>query len=124
MVLADGCFDPIHVGHVDYLEAASMFGPLMVRVAPDSDILDKGRVPFQTQAERLVLIQALRCVETVVAAPTLADAVREWRPSHLVKGKDWAGQLPDDVITACQDCWTRIVFLDTQSRTSTERLGA
>ncbi len=122
MVLADGCFDCLHVGHIDYLEAAAMFGALMVRVAPDSDILDKGRVPFQHQAERMVLMQALRCVETVVASPTLADAVREWRPSHLVKGKDWAGRLPEEVIDACLDCCTKIVFVDTVGRTSTERL--
>ncbi len=115
-------FDPIHCGHIDYLSAAAMFGPLMVRVAPDTAILEKGRAPFQDQAERMLTIQALGCVETVVASPTLADAVREWRPTHLIKGKDWAGRLPEEVIEACLDCCTKIVFVDTVGRTSSERL--
>ncbi len=123
MVLADGCFDCLHVGHVAYLIEAAKFGrPLMVRVASDTAIFEKGRVPFQDLPERLVTVMHLKPVDAVCATPTLADAVREYQPTHLVKGQDWKGRLPDDVLAACIQAKTQIVFVETQARTSTERL--
>lgn len=125
MVLADGCFDPVHVGHVMYLKSAGTYGaPLTVRVAPDADILEKGRVPYQDHAERLVTMIALRMVDAVVATPTLAEAILEYKPTHLVKGHDWQGKLPDEVYAACLAVGAQIVFVNTQSKTSRERLGA
>lgn len=123
MVLADGCFDPIHVGHIAYLKAASEYGqPLMVRVAQDATIFEKGRVPFQDHPERLITVLNLSPVDSVCAATTLAEAVLEYKPTHLVKGQDWLGRLPDEVIRACHLVGTQMVFVQTQSRTSTERL--
>lgn len=125
MVLADGCFDPVHVGHIAYLRAARDFGrPLMVRVAPDVAIFEKGRVPFQTQSERLITVLTLAPVDSVCPNLTLADAVTQFKPTHLVKGKDWQGRLPDDVLAACIRNKTQIVFVNTQARTSTERLAS
>lgn len=125
MVLADGTFDPLHVGHLAYLEEAGQIGrPLMVRVAPDTDIFEKGRVPYQDQAERLVTLSTIRFVDAVCLTTTLADAVRSYKPTHLVKGIDWEGRLPDDVLTACGEVGTEIVFVHTQRRPSTERLNS
>lgn len=123
MVLADGTFDPVHCGHVAYLKAAREYGrPLMVRVAPDDDIFEKGRVPFQDLAERLYTLLSLKPVEGVCASATLAEAILEYRPSHLVKGIDWQGRLPDSVLAACIQTGTQVVFVDTQTRSSSERL--
>lgn len=123
MVLADGCFDPIHAGHIWYLKEAAKYGrPLMVRVAQDAAIFEKGRVPFQDHAERLVTVLTLDPVDSVCAAPTLAEAVTQYQPTHLVKGPDWRGRLPGDVLDACLKARTQIVFVETQARTSTERL--
>lgn len=123
MVLADGCFDPIHAGHVAYLKKAASFGtPLMVRVAQDVTIFEKGRVPFQDHAERLLTILALDPVDSVCASPTLAEAVLEYKPTHLVKGIDWQGRMPEDVLAACIQTKTQLVFVQAQTRTSTERL--
>lgn len=94
----------------------------MVRIADDNTILEKGRVPFQTQSERMVTILALHVVDQVCTAPSLADAVREYKPTHLVKGSDWEGHLPADVLAACREMQTQTVFVATQTRTSTERL--
>lgn len=125
MVLADGCFDPIHYGHVRYLESASKLGDtLMVRVAPDLAIIDKGRVPFQDQEERAKTVLALGAVDRVCYHATLAGAIRDLHPSYLVKGPDWKGHLPEDVLQACQESGTSVIFLRTQERTSTERLRA
>src|SRR5437762_8250819 len=69
VVLANGCFDILHVGHLRYLEGARALGDVLV-VAVNSDksmrlIKDAGR-PILGEDERVALISALRCVDYVV----------------------------------------------------------
>jgi len=124
LVLADGTFDPLHAGHLFYLQEATYYGSLLlVRVAPDADIHAKGRTPFQSHAERLMLIQNLRCVDEVCAHETLASAIRKRRPAYLVKGIDWMGRLPLDVLLACEEVGAILQFTKTLTRTSRERLA-
>lgn len=123
VVLADGCFDPIHVGHLAYLEAAAKLGTLIVQIASDEAIAAKGRESFQTRNERAKTVDALKSVVMTVQKDTLADAVRAVCPNVLAKGRDWIGKLPDDVVAACREVGTVIVYTDTQERTSTERLA-
>lgn len=123
-VLADGVFDPIHYGHVCYLRAASTLGPpLVVRVAPDAAIVAKGRTPFQSLEERARTVLAIGCVDRVVMDDSLAHAIAVLRPDYLVKGGDWRGKLPADVLAACESVGAEIIYTDTQERTSTERLA-
>lgn len=97
---------------------------LVVHVAPDEAIVAKGRQPFQSRSEREALIGALECVTRISYATTLADAVAEVAPAVLVKGIDWAGKsLPMDVRDACRDYGVIVALVDTQHRTSTERLA-
>jgi cytidyltransferase-like protein len=124
MVLADGCFDPIHYGHVRYFDAAAVLGPLIVRVADDAEVRAKGRLLFQTRAERLKTIAQFVMVDAVCEDATLAAAVLRLQPKVLVKGQDWEGRMPADVIAACRKTGTAIIFLETQERSSTERLQA
>lgn len=124
-VLADGTFDPIHLGHVRYLSAASTFGELTVRVAPDADVRAKGRLVYQSQPERLATIAALRMVEEVCDDETLAGAILRLHPAYLVKGDDWRVKgLPEEVIAACRLYHVTVIFTQTQERTATERLRA
>jgi len=124
LVLADGVFDPLHVGHLRYLHAAARFGsPLVVNIAPDEAIVAKGRKPFQNRLERATMILALGMVDGVRLL-TLPEAIRTLAPKVLVKGHDWQHKLPDDVIVACTEMGTVMVFTQTQDRTSTERLRA
>ena len=125
MVLADGCFDPIHWGHIRYLAVCASFGPVSVRVASDEAIFDKGRIPYQSHEERMKTVAAIRSVDTVIdTTDTLAQTIRQWEPDYLVKGADWRERLPSDVLLACTEVGTQIVFVDEQTRTSTERLQA
>ncbi len=127
-VLADGAFDPIHAGHLRYLQTAARYGSryglrLLVRVAPDAVIRDKGREPFQTQDERVAVLRQLRCVDDVCVDDTLENAVRRHRPVALVKGPDWMGRMPVEVLLMCDDVGTTIQFTRRATRRSTERLA-
>jgi D-beta-D-heptose 7-phosphate kinase/D-beta-D-heptose 1-phosphate adenosyltransferase len=124
MVLADGCFDPLHYGHIRYLSEAAAFGPLIVRIAPDSEITSKGRSPFQWRHERARMISALRMVDGVTFDDTLEIAVLRLQPSYLVKGEDWRGRLSASLNDACDQAGTEIFYVSTQERTSSERLRA
>lgn len=123
VVLADGCFDPFHVGHLRYLEYAAKLGSrLVVNVAPDAAIRAKGRKPFQSLLERAEMIKALSCVYGTCSG-ALERIIYELRPHVLVKGTEWSQRLPASVMDACYQSNTRLIFAETQERTSTERLA-
>lgn len=95
IVLANGCFDLLHVGHVRYLEAAKELGDLLV-VGINSDkqaraLKGEGR-PFVVENERAELVAALRCVDlvTIFDEPTVEDLIRAIRPDVHAKGTDYA----------------------------------
>lgn len=99
IVLANGCFDLLHVGHVRYLQAARAEGDVLV-VGINSDaavarLKGPGR-PLMPAAERAEVLGALRAVDHVVVfdedtADTLVAAVR---PAVHAKGTDYT---PDTV---------------------------
>jgi rfaE bifunctional protein nucleotidyltransferase chain/domain len=94
IVLANGCFDLIHVGHVRYLEAAKREGDVLV-VALNSDESvrrNKGpQRPLVTESERAEVIAALRCVDyvTIFGEPTADELIRALRPNVHAKGTEW-----------------------------------
>jgi bifunctional ADP-heptose synthase (sugar kinase/adenylyltransferase) len=85
VTMVDGGFDPIHPGHVAYFEAAAGLGlPVLCNVAPDAWVVRKHR-PLLAQADRAVVIDAIRFVAfTHLApgsrAPTGAAGSRPRRP--------------------------------------------
>ena len=97
LVLANGCFDLLHVGHVRYLQAARDLGDALV-VGLNSDasvrrLKGAGR-PVMPAAERAELVAALRGVDAVVvfeedSAETL---ITRLRPDVHAKGTDYTEQ--------------------------------
>jgi len=63
-VIVTGCYDWFHSGHVRFFEEASALGDLYVVVGHDANIklLKGGGHPMLTQAERLYMVHAVRCV--------------------------------------------------------------
>jgi rfaE bifunctional protein nucleotidyltransferase chain/domain len=94
IVLANGCFDILHVGHVRYLEDARSRGDVLI-VALNTDasvraLKGEGR-PRVPLAERAELVAALRCVDFVTsfAEPTVESVLRSLRPNVHAKGSDY-----------------------------------
>lgn len=66
IVLASGYFNPLHVGHIEYLELAKKLGDkLIVIVNNDEQVKSKGSAPFMSEADRLRIVGALKCVDEV-----------------------------------------------------------
>ncbi|HSE23193.1 MAG TPA: adenylyltransferase/cytidyltransferase family protein [Pyrinomonadaceae bacterium] len=94
VVLANGCFDVLHVGHVRYLNAARELGDVLV-VAINSDEqvrLQKGvGRPLMSASERAELIASLAAVTfvTVFDEPTVAELLLALKPDFHAKGTDY-----------------------------------
>jgi len=94
VVFTNGCFDLLHLGHVEYLERAAAMGDYMI-VAVNSDrsvraIKGPDR-PVIGEVERCRIVAALRCVDCVLPFDELTPEglIRELRPDVLAKGADW-----------------------------------
>ncbi|MBI1951406.1 MAG: adenylyltransferase/cytidyltransferase family protein [Acidobacteria bacterium] len=94
VVLANGLFDLLHVGHVRYLRAAARLGDVLV-VAINSDrsvraLRGPGR-PIVPGADRARLVAAIEGVDYVVqfSSPTVAPIIRRLRPDIQCKGTDY-----------------------------------
>jgi cytidyltransferase-like protein len=65
-VFVSGCFDILHSGHIAFLKEASQFGDLYVGLGSDKTIYDlKGRSTINSEEERLYMLEALSCVQSV-----------------------------------------------------------
>lgn len=101
IVLTNGCFDLLHVGHVRYLEAARREGDVLV-VGINSDASARpqkgpGR-PILPEAARAQLVAALRVVDYVVifSEPNVETLLSELRPEVHAKGTDYtADSVPE-----------------------------
>ncbi len=94
IVLANGCFDLLHVGHIRYLRGAKALGGKLV-VAMNSDqsvreLKGEGR-PFMPAAERAEIVAALADVDAVVIfdEPDVRALIGEIRPDVQAKGTDY-----------------------------------
>lgn len=95
IVMTNGCFDVLHVGHVRYLEEAASLGDrLLVAVNTDASVrrLKGERRPVNPLADRLEVLRRLRAVDWVVAfdEDTPRDLIARVAPDILVKGGDYA----------------------------------
>src|SRR6266436_3118885 len=106
IVMANGCFDTLHVGHVRYLEGARREGDILV-VAVNSDssvcaLKGAGR-PILPEAARAALVGALRAVDYVVlfSEPNVEKLLEDLRPDVHAKGTDYtADSVPERATSA------------------------
>ena len=107
IVLANGCFDILHVGHVRYLRGARAEGDaLVVGVNADagvSGLKGPGR-PILNERARALLVAALREVDYVVIfpEPNVDALLAELRPDVHAKGTDYTADTVPERATAEQ----------------------
>jgi D-glycero-beta-D-manno-heptose 1-phosphate adenylyltransferase len=108
IILTNGCFDLLHVGHVRYLRAAKQLGGRLV-VAVNSDASTRAlkgegrpRVPGNERAEILAALSDVDAV-TIFDALDVTELIRLLRPDIHAKGTDYTeGNVPErDVVIAC-----------------------
>ncbi len=94
IVFTNGCFDILHIGHVDYLKFAREQGDLLI-VGLNSDrsvnTLKGPTRPFISEIERAKMLSALEDVTYVVLfnETTPLNLIKAIKPDVLVKGEDW-----------------------------------
>ncbi len=94
IVFTNGCFDILHVGHVEYLEAARSKGQcLIVGINSDASVkrLKGEKRPILALEHRMRMLASLACVDFVVAfdEDTPAQLIEEIEPDILIKGADY-----------------------------------
>lgn len=108
IVLTNGCFDLLHVGHVRYLHGAKALGGKLI-VAINSDesvrrIKGQGR-PAMPATERAEILAALSDVDAVVIfdEPDVRALIREIHPDVQAKGTDYTREnVPErDEVQSC-----------------------
>ena len=122
VILANGCFDLLHVGHIWHLEAARKLGDkLIVSLTLDEHVNKGPGRPVYPWAHRAEMLMALRCVDDVTASISAVDAILKIRPDVFVKGRDYQGSsLLEPTIKVCQQIGAELVILDTPKLSSTE----
>tara|TARA_Y100000310_G_C20652882_1_gene800413 strand:- start:713 stop:1135 length:423 start_codon:yes stop_codon:yes gene_type:complete len=93
IIAASGGFDPLHAGHIEYLELAKKLGDRLVVILNKDDFLIKKKgfvfMPFE---ERIKIIKALKCVDDVVGCidkdNTVCKSLEKLKPDIFAKGGD------------------------------------
>lgn len=96
VVVASGGFDPLHIGHIEYLEKSKTLagrdGKLIVVVNSDKFLKNKKGYVFMPWGERVAIIRSLRCVDEVFPCidedGTVIQSLRALKPDIFAKGGD------------------------------------
>ncbi len=102
IVFTNGCFDLLHLGHVDYLEKARNLGDkLVLGLNTDASIrgLKGEERPLQDEMSRARIMASLLFVDAVVlfSEPTPYKLIKLVQPDILVKGDDYS---PENIVGA------------------------
>ena len=104
VVVASGYFDPIHVGHIEYLELAKTMGDKLVVIVNNDwqAALKKGK-SFMKETDRLKIVSSLKCVDEVFLSidkdKTVCKSLEIINPDIFAKGGDrFSDEIPESKI--------------------------
>jgi rfaE bifunctional protein nucleotidyltransferase chain/domain len=125
IVLANGCFDFFHVGHIRYLAGAKALGDcLIVAINSDEQVRNlKGENrPLMPERERAEIVSALKFVDyvTIFPEPTVEDLIRAIRPDFHAKGTDYTTETVPERETVIAVGGQVAIVGDAKDRSSTE----
>lgn len=118
IVVASGFFDPIHIGHIEYLKLSKEFAEskelkLVVIVDDDKKLILKKGFEFMPWKERIEVVKAIRYVDEVFPSIDIElnciESLRKLKPLYFVKGGDrTSDNIPEKAI--CEEMGTEMVF--------------
>lgn len=92
-IVASGYFDPIHIGHIEYLKLAKQLGgELIVIVNNDKQALLKKGFSFMNEKERMEVVKNIKYVDDVFLSidddKTVCKSLEKLKPDIFAKGGD------------------------------------
>ncbi|MBL0105251.1 MAG: D-glycero-beta-D-manno-heptose 1-phosphate adenylyltransferase [Bacteroidetes bacterium] len=127
IVFTNGCFDILHLGHVDYLSKAADEGDILiigVNTDASTSRLKGPTRPINNEEQRVSLLAALHFVDAVILfdEPTPLELIKFVLPDVLVKGSDYNLQniVGADVVQSNKGQVKTIEFLPGYSTTRIE----
>lgn len=121
IVLANGCFDLLHRGHIEHLrEARAMGDALFIGLTVDEAVNKPGR-PIIKWEDRATVLRELRCVTAVIPCDSGAQAILTARPQIFVKGPDYKelGVLPTEY-AACREVGAEVAYTSAEKMSTTD----
>lgn len=125
VVFTNGCFDILHLGHIDYLEKASKKGgKLVIGLNTDSSVrkLKGEERPVNNEYARARMLAALSFVDAVVSfgEDTPYELIKILQPTTLVKGSDYLAEniVGADIVVAYGGTVETIDLVDGYSTTN------
>lgn len=125
IVLANGCFDLFHVGHIRYLAGASELGGCLIVAINNDEQVRKSKGenrPFMPEQERAEIVSALKFVDfvTIFSEPTVEELIRTIRPDFHAKGTDYTEESVPERETV-RECGGQVAIVgDPKHHSSTE----
>ena len=122
-IWTSGCFDILHVGHIELFRYAKSLGDeLVVGVDSDEKIrLDKGKKrPINDLQYRMTMLQSIKYIDKVIPfdnTKELRDTVKWYRPNIIVMGSDWKNK---EVIG--EDYAEKLIFFERVGNYSTTNM--
>lgn len=123
IIWVNGCFDVLHMGHIELLRYAKLLGQTLI-VGTDSDQRIKSNKgfsrPINNLALRVKFLEAIRYVDTVVTFDTdeqLNELIRFYNADTMVVGEEYKGRR-----IVGGECVKNIIFYPKQYGLSTTKL--
>lgn len=124
VVLANGCFDPLHYGHLLHLHAAKKLGDVLVVSVTRNEYVNKGPGrPVFDEEERLAMVKALWIVDAAILCNDSLDALQEVMPDIFVKDQEYEGKIQQKHLEFCFAHGIKIKFTKTRKFSSTKLLS-
>lgn len=123
VIQCHGCFDVLHIGHMQHLKAAKRLGDILIVTVTADEFVNKGpNRPIFNAWERAEMLANMQCVDFVAINPAAnaCEAIIALKPDIYVKGADYIGLPPDAEQMVIKKMGGKIAFTTTDKYSTTE----